>query len=87
MNHTATRHQELGQIHGHKRRLELDDTTYRSMLFALTGKRSAAHLDEAERHQVIDFLSRQSKPTTAGRPARTAPLLQLENLYGCHQQV
>lgn len=45
---------ELGAIHAGRRALRWDDDTYRATLIQLTGKDSAANLDERERAAVLD---------------------------------
>lgn len=48
----------LGKLHGMKRDLGLDDDLYRDKLEALTGKRSAADLDEAQLQRAVDGFRR-----------------------------
>lgn len=50
------RRRELAAIHTAKKQLGLDDDTYRAMLAAETGKRSAGDLDAGERARVIERL-------------------------------
>jgi phage gp16-like protein len=49
------RQAELAKIHVAKKRLGLDDETYRQFLMRETGKSSAAELDQAERSKVLDI--------------------------------
>jgi phage gp16-like protein len=48
------RRRELAAIHVARKRLGLDEDSYREFLAGLTGKRSAAELDAAERQRVIE---------------------------------
>ncbi len=50
------RSKELGMIHIGKQQLGLDDAGYRDMLFALTGKRSAAEIGDAGRSKVLEHM-------------------------------
>jgi len=54
------RTRQLAAIHVQKQRLRLDDALYRDVLESLTGKRSAAELDDSERARVLDDLRRRS---------------------------
>ncbi|MBK8163968.1 MAG: regulatory protein GemA [Gammaproteobacteria bacterium] len=67
---------ELGAIHIAKKQLGLDDDTYRTMLFTLTAKRSAADLDAGQRRKVLEHLqSRGFKNVKrAAHRAATDPL-------------
>lgn len=57
------RTRDLRRIHTGRRYLALDDDTYRDLLERLTGKRSAADLNAAQRRAVIDeFYRRGFKP-------------------------
>jgi len=47
----------LAAVHAAKRAKGLDDDTYRDMLEARTGRRSAADLTDAQLHQVLDHLN------------------------------
>ena len=60
------RNAELAAIHVAKKALGLDEATYREFLFATTGHRSAAELDDAQRQTVIELMrSRGFKRTPA----------------------
>jgi len=59
------RNAELAAIHTAKKALGLDDDTYREFLFATTGHRSAAELDDAQRQQVIELMRRRGFKRTA----------------------
>lgn len=62
------RRRELAKIHIlAKKDLGMDDETYRDMLEAVTGQRSAGRLDDAGREAVIAHLARQ----LAGKVMRT----------------
>ena len=64
----ALRKRELAQIHMAKAALQLDDETYRSMLFTVARVNSAADLDFGGRRRVIEHLkSRGWKPGRAKR--------------------
>ncbi|HLW69823.1 MAG TPA: regulatory protein GemA [Candidatus Binataceae bacterium] len=53
------RRAELGKIHVGKKRLGLDDTTYRGIIARVCdGKTSAAELDERERRALLDEFKR-----------------------------
>jgi len=61
------RNAELAAIHVAKKKLGLDEETYRSFLFATTGHRSAAELDDAQRTRVIELLRQRGfKRTSTG---------------------
>lgn len=53
----TTRNRDLARIHALARDLELGEAAYRSVLYCLTGKRSAAELDASERGKVIAFMA------------------------------
>lgn len=64
----GVRRRQLALIHAAKKHLDLDDTTYRAVLFNLTKKDSAAKLTLAERRTVIDwFRARGFKSQTSRR--------------------
>ncbi|HVA82486.1 MAG TPA: regulatory protein GemA [Candidatus Binataceae bacterium] len=52
------RNAELAAIHVAKKKLGMDDATYRDFLFAQTGHYSAAELDQGQRTQAIEALRR-----------------------------
>ncbi|MGC1400190.1 gp16 family protein [Candidatus Binatus sp.] len=79
------RNAELAAIHVAVKQLGLDDSTYRALLFATTGHRSAAELDDGQRQQVIELLrSRGFKRTPAEekRARRMADNRQLAMIRG-----
>lgn len=92
MNRAATideagkRRRDLAAIHQLKKELHQDDETYRTMLERVTGSRSSADLDAAQRRAVIAELHRLAGRTeegakrrarflriTAGKPTKIAP--------------
>lgn len=60
----------LAAIHVAKKKLGLDDDTYRAVLLRVTGKSSAADLDERERQSVLEEF-RRTGFTKAARTSRT----------------
>lgn len=50
---------QVKAIKASQRQLQMDDTTYRDMLQALTGQRSATELNQAQAAKVLDYLRRQ----------------------------
>lgn len=52
----TARSRELALIHMAKAQLGMDEATYRDMLFALTGKRSASEIGDAGRSKVLEHL-------------------------------
>lgn len=48
-----------GKIHEAARQLELEDAAYRSVLYALTGKRSCTDLSQLELFRVNNFLGQE----------------------------
>lgn len=69
ISHTAAdpRRRELAAIHVAKAQLGLDDETYRAILWSVARVHSAADLDHAGRHAVLDHLRARG----FGRPQRT----------------
>lgn len=65
----ARRNAELAKIHVYKKRLRLDDDTYRGLLQRVTGQRSAGDLNDVQRAQVLDELKRLFMPA----PQRSVP--------------
>ncbi|MGB8685672.1 MAG: regulatory protein GemA [Candidatus Binatus sp.] len=60
------RNAELAAIHVGAKRLGFDDELYRAFLFSITGRRSAAELDQAQRQKVIELMrSRGFRKTAA----------------------
>ncbi len=75
---------ELAAIYVAKKTLGLDEATYRDFLFATTGHRSAAELDDAQRQKVIELMrSRGFKRTPAAekRQKRIADNSQLGMIH------
>lgn len=68
------RRRELAKIHIGAKELGMDDDAYRDMLFTVARVRSAADLDAAGRHEVLDHLKacgfkpKRGKRTYPGRP-------------------
>lgn len=61
---------DLGIIHKGKKELGLDDDNYRLLLSSLTGKSSAADLDQKERRLVIESMQRLGADVTPRSPGR-----------------
>lgn len=57
-NHSTTRTRQLAAIHASAKELGLEEDGYRLMLLALTGKRSAGAMTDAERGEVLAFTGR-----------------------------
>lgn len=57
-NPDADRKRQLGKIHQAKKQLNLDDSTYRSLLERVTGKNSSALMTHQERNAVIQEFTR-----------------------------
>lgn len=55
---TARKRNDLAAIHVLKARAGMSDDEYRQMLLTVTGKRSAAELDDTERRRVFDYFGR-----------------------------
>lgn len=79
------RSRDLARIHIGKKALRLDDETYRSMLYQVTGLRSAKDLDGRQRYQVLDRMKQlgwleanDAKGKHPGRPRNTdsVPMLR-----------
>ena len=66
------RRKELAKIHVLKKQVGLDDEdSYRDMLEAQTGKRSAGNMSKAERHKVIKHLQKSVNPNKLyGKPPK-----------------
>jgi len=65
----AKRRAELGKIHIARKQLNLDEDTYRAMLFTVARVRSARDLDEGGRRKVLEHLrARGFRSKRAGRP-------------------
>ncbi|MDQ7091779.1 MAG: regulatory protein GemA [Methylococcales bacterium] len=64
MSKKGNRSKELARIHVLKKQVGLtDEGSYRDMLEAQTGKRSAGDMTLSERHKVIKHLQKSVKPT------------------------
>lgn len=64
------RKRDLAQIHIAKAQLGLDEDTYRAMLFAIGRVASAADLDQAGRHRVLEHLRSRGFRPAAHKPLR-----------------
>lgn len=70
MSFEPLRTRDLRRIHTGRRALCLDDDAYRDLLERLTGQRSAAGLNAAQRRKVIDeFYRRGFRPKNHRQPA------------------
>ncbi len=84
------RNAELAAIHVGAKRLGLDEQTYRDFLFRVTGRRSAAELDQAGRTRVIEELRRfgfTRAPADEKRSKRIADNSQLGMIIGLWKQL
>jgi len=70
---TESRRSLLAKVHIAAKTLGLDDDTYRDMLSALTGQRSAGPLTDRQLVQVIAALRKRGWDDTDPRPARKRP--------------
>jgi len=61
----AIRKKEIAAIHVLKAQAGMSDDEYRAMLLGVTGKASAADLDERERSQVLDRFAKLGVKSTA----------------------
>lgn len=75
----ARRTRELARIHVGAKLLKMDQETYRDMLQATAGVRSAADLDAAGRRKVIDRLHALGLPPPPKAKGRPANFHQLHN--------
>jgi phage gp16-like protein len=78
------RKKQLARIHASKKAMGLDDETYRDLLERVTGKRSSAVLDDAQRDAVLKELARlQKQYRRPGQPDQALidakPMLQKVN--------
>lgn len=64
----ADRRRELAAIHVGRQRLGLAEQDYRAILRRVTGKASAAELDDAERRRMLDELRRLGFAAARPRP-------------------
>jgi phage gp16-like protein len=84
------RNAELAAIHVGAKRLGFDDDSYRDFLFRITGRRSAAELDQPARQRVIEELRKFGFTRTAPeekRAGRIADNAQLGKIYGLWRQL
>jgi phage gp16-like protein len=84
------RNAELAAIHVGAKRLGFDDALYREFLFRITGRRSAAELDQAARTRVIEEMRQYGfKRTPAAEKAarRMADNSQLAMIHGLWKQL
>lgn len=84
------RNAELAAIHVGAKRLGFDDDAYRAFLFRITGRRSAAELDQAGRTRVIEELRQfgfKRTPAAEKRARRMADNTQLALIYGIWKQL
>jgi len=84
------RNAELAAIHVGAKRLGFDDETYRDFLFATTGHRSAAELDEAQRQMVIERMRARGferVPLEEKRARRMADNPQLKMISSLWRQL
>jgi len=61
----ALRKKEIAVIHVLKAQARMDDDQYSAMLHAVTGKTSAADLDDGQRRKVLDHFARLGVKSTA----------------------
>lgn len=77
------RGRELARIHILRKELELDDDSYRDLLFSITQHRSAGELDQFHRSRVLEHLqslrnkSGHKKPAYPDRPHNADSNLQI----------
>lgn len=72
------RHRHLAMIHAAAKELAMPRDVYVALLQRVTGKSSAADLDDRERHKVMDELRRLGakravRPAADAKPTRVAP--------------
>lgn len=74
---------QIGAIHAAKARLGLDDDSYRDVLQAETGKRSAKGLSSAEAWRVLERMKAWTNPAPVPAPAKptAAGALRLDGAY------
>lgn len=68
----ATDH--IAAIHTLKSKLGMSDDDYRTLLLALTGKRSSRDMSQAERRAVREHLARLAEVMGLSQPTRRRPL-------------
>lgn len=71
-NAMDSRNRDLAAIHVAKKMLGLDDTAYREIVLLVTGASSAAELNEADRHRLIEHFRRLGFEKTPGRRNNSA---------------
>ena len=84
------RNAELAAIHVGAKRLGFDDELYRAFLFRITGRRSAAELDQAARTRVIEEMRQygfKRTPAEEKRARRMADNSQLAMIHGLWKQL
>jgi phage gp16-like protein len=96
----AERNRLIKLIHTAKRELQLDEDTYRDVLEATTGKRSAGAMDAAELMKVVERLrgmgfkpqagkakrGKKLSPKSTGTPMQTEQISKIRALWiTCHQ--
>jgi phage gp16-like protein len=84
------RNAELAAIHVGAKRLGFDDALYREFLFRITGRRSAAELDQAARTRVIEEMRQygfKRTPAEEKRARRMADNSQLAMIHGLWKQL
>ena len=84
------RNAELAAIHVGAKRLGFDDELYRAFLFRITGRRSAAELDQAARTRVIEEMRQygfKRTPAAEKRARRMADNSQLAMIHGLWKQL
>ena len=79
----ALRRRQLAAIHVAKKKLGLDDDTYRDALEQLTGLRSAKNMSVAQRRRVLDYFRKQGfKPKRKMAPVGPAAKPQEKMILG-----
>jgi phage gp16-like protein len=84
------RNAELAAIHVGAKRLGFDDALYREFLFRITGRRSAAELDQGARTRVIEEMRQygfKRTPAEEKRARRMADNSQLAMIHGLWKQL
>jgi len=78
------RDREIKLIHVAKRELQLDDDTYRAMLFSIARVRSAKDLDWTGRKKVLDHMKARGFKVKSGRnaPANRSKSDKYDARYG-----
>ena len=71
-NAMDSRNRDLAAIHVANKMLGLDDTAYREIVLLITGASSAAELNEADRHRLIEHFRRLGFEKKGGRRNNSA---------------